>query len=199
MALPDSELTDISVLWREITARRVNGWNGKERLVSDAVQGTEKLLQVMTDETVWEPLRVTALASVVFEDNGYKTVSGPKRLRILRCGRRFPAGDGTQSRQLVTENRLTSWPTSLQSTPYVWRCPSTTASASVVFEGVKRHYSIFSINPLSRVHVFSQRLTIWRGDYIHSNTPVYTSGTTAYAWFVWDKDDDSGMTQVLWI
>lgn len=25
MALPDSELTDISVLWREITARRVNG------------------------------------------------------------------------------------------------------------------------------------------------------------------------------
>jgi hypothetical protein len=49
------------------------------------------------------------------------------------------------------------------------------------------------------VHVFSQRLTIWRGDYVDSNTPVSSSGTTAYAWFVWDNDLDTGTTQVLWI
>ena len=49
-------------------------------------------------------------------------------------------------------------------------------------EGVGRHERLFASNPPARVHVFSQRLTIWRGD----GEPTST-GTTAYAWFVWDK------------
>ena len=50
-------------------------------------------------------------------------------------------------------------------------------------EGVGRHQRLFSKHPPARIHVFSHRLTIWRGDQQQTST-----GTTAYAWFVWDKD-----------
>lgn len=49
-------------------------------------------------------------------------------------------------------------------------------------EGAARHENLFKDNPPSRIHVFSKRLTIWRGD----EKPT-GSGTTAYAWFVWDQ------------
>lgn len=48
-------------------------------------------------------------------------------------------------------------------------------------EGQKRKAFLFDKQPPARVWVFSQRLTIWRGDEEPSG-----SGTTAYAWFVWD-------------
>ena len=50
-------------------------------------------------------------------------------------------------------------------------------------EGVGRHERLFAKNPPARVHVFSHRLTMWRGD--EDARPV--SGTMAFAWFVWDK------------
>ena len=49
-------------------------------------------------------------------------------------------------------------------------------------EGVGRHQRLFSQHPPARIHVFSHRLTIWRGDQDQTST-----GTTAYAWFVWDR------------
>lgn len=49
-------------------------------------------------------------------------------------------------------------------------------------EGVKRRTTLFEPHPPSRVHIFSSRLTIWRGDEVRAG-----NGTTAYAWFVWDK------------
>jgi hypothetical protein len=39
------------------------------------------------------------------------------------------------------------------------------------------------MNPPAKVYVFSRRLTIWRGD-----EEVTGSGTTAYAWFIWEAD-----------
>ena len=48
-------------------------------------------------------------------------------------------------------------------------------------EGKQRRVSLFDSHRPARVWVFSQRLTIWRGDEKPSG-----SGTTAYAWFVWD-------------
>jgi hypothetical protein len=49
-------------------------------------------------------------------------------------------------------------------------------------EGANRANTIFSRNPPSRVWVFSERITFYPAGAIQRGT-----GTTAYAWFVWDK------------
>lgn len=59
-------------------------------------------------------------------------------------------------------------------------------------EGGNRQRTVFSVNPPSRVWVFSERITFY---------PAYAqrkgSGTTAYAWFVWDKDAKAN-TELKW-
>ncbi len=50
-------------------------------------------------------------------------------------------------------------------------------------EGANRQRSIFSVSPPSRVWVFSERITFYP-----AGATVKGTGTTAYAWFVWDKD-----------
>lgn len=59
-------------------------------------------------------------------------------------------------------------------------------------EGGNRQRSIFSVNPPARVWVFSERITFYPAGAIQKGT-----GTTAYAWFVWDKDS-TGETQLKW-
>lgn len=49
-------------------------------------------------------------------------------------------------------------------------------------EGANRANTIFSRNPPSRVWVFSERITFYPAGAVQKGT-----GTTAYAWFVWDK------------
>jgi hypothetical protein len=50
-------------------------------------------------------------------------------------------------------------------------------------EGANRANTIFFRNPPSRVWVFSERITFYPAGAVRRGT-----GTTAYAWFVWDKD-----------
>jgi hypothetical protein len=59
-------------------------------------------------------------------------------------------------------------------------------------EGANRANTIFAVSPPSRVWVFSERITF----YPKGMNPK-GSGTTAYAWFVWDKDA-SGSTELKW-
>jgi hypothetical protein len=59
-------------------------------------------------------------------------------------------------------------------------------------EGANRARTIFSECPPSRVWVFSERITF----YPNGVEPKGT-GTTAYAWFVWDKDAP-GRTELKW-
>ena len=59
-------------------------------------------------------------------------------------------------------------------------------------EGANRANTIFSKAPPARVWVFSERITF----YMKGATQA-GSGTTAYAWFVWDKDASSG-TELKW-
>ncbi len=59
-------------------------------------------------------------------------------------------------------------------------------------EGANRANTIFSQCPPSRVWVFSERITFYPAGAIQQG-----SGTTAYAWFVWDKDAPSG-TELKW-
>lgn len=49
-------------------------------------------------------------------------------------------------------------------------------------EGANRQKTIFAENPPSRMWVFSERITFYP-----AGAEVRGSGTTAYAWFVWDK------------
>ena len=59
-------------------------------------------------------------------------------------------------------------------------------------EGGHRAKTIFLPHPPSRVWVFSERITFYpKGDKIAG------SGTTAYAWFVWDKNH-AGPTELAW-
>jgi hypothetical protein len=59
-------------------------------------------------------------------------------------------------------------------------------------EGANRANTIFAMTPPSRVWVFSERITFYP-----KGAEVRGSGTTAYAWFVWDKDA-CGTTELKW-
>lgn len=60
-------------------------------------------------------------------------------------------------------------------------------------EGSDRAKTIFTDCPPSRVWVFSERITFYP-----NNVERKGSGTTAYAWFIWDNDAPDG-TQLNWI
>ena len=59
-------------------------------------------------------------------------------------------------------------------------------------EGSNRALTIFGRAPPSRVWVFSERITFYPANAVQKG-----SGTTAYAWFVWDKDA-IGSTELKW-
>jgi hypothetical protein len=59
-------------------------------------------------------------------------------------------------------------------------------------EGAGRQRTIFTDAPPSRVWVFSERITFYPDGAVQKG-----SGTTAYAWFVWDKDHN-GQTELKW-
>lgn len=54
-------------------------------------------------------------------------------------------------------------------------------------EGANRQQTIFLPTPPSRVWVFSERITFYQKGAVKKG-----SGTTAYAWFVWDKESTGG-------
>jgi len=59
-------------------------------------------------------------------------------------------------------------------------------------EGANRANTIFAKSPPSRVWVFSERITFYP-----TGVERKGSGTTAYAWFVWDKES-AGRTELNW-
>lgn len=59
-------------------------------------------------------------------------------------------------------------------------------------EGAKRANTIFHRVPPARVWVFSERITFYM-----KGAKTAGSGTTAYAWFVWDKQSN-GSTELAW-
>lgn len=60
-------------------------------------------------------------------------------------------------------------------------------------EGANRQRTIFTDSPPSRVWVFSERITFYPAGAERGG-----SGTTAYAWFVWDKDATEN-TELKWL
>lgn len=60
-------------------------------------------------------------------------------------------------------------------------------------EGANRQRTIFTAAAPSRVWVFSERITFYPAGAVQKG-----SGTTAYAWFVWDKEAPS-ITELKWL
>lgn len=60
-------------------------------------------------------------------------------------------------------------------------------------EGGNRQRTIFNTAPPSRVWVFSERITFYPAGAVEKG-----SGTTAYAWFVWDKSAPN-TTELKWL
>lgn len=60
-------------------------------------------------------------------------------------------------------------------------------------EGANRANTIFARSPPARVWVFSERITFYP-----KGAQVKGTGTTAYAWFVWDKEAP-GRTELKWL
>jgi hypothetical protein len=60
-------------------------------------------------------------------------------------------------------------------------------------EGANRQRTIFAKTPPTRVWVFSERITFYPAGAVQKG-----SGTTAYAWFVWDQQD-MGKTEMRWL
>lgn len=61
-------------------------------------------------------------------------------------------------------------------------------------EGQERYKEIFEVTPPARVWVFSERITMYK-KYAEDKSG---SGTTAYAWVVWEKEHE-GPTELKWI
>ena len=59
-------------------------------------------------------------------------------------------------------------------------------------EGANRAHTIFRAHPPSRVWVFSERITFYP-----KGAKIAGSGTTAYAWLVWDRNH-VGSTELAW-
>ncbi len=60
-------------------------------------------------------------------------------------------------------------------------------------ESSRRQTNIFNITPPARIWVFSERITFYPKGAVRKG-----SGTTAYAWFVWDKAH-TGNTELAWL
>jgi hypothetical protein len=61
-------------------------------------------------------------------------------------------------------------------------------------EGANRQRTIFAKTPPARVWVFSERITFYPAGAVVKGT-----GTTAYAWFVWDKKSGTRRTELKWL
>jgi hypothetical protein len=60
-------------------------------------------------------------------------------------------------------------------------------------EGGNRQRTIFAVRPPSRVWVFRERITFYPAGAVVKGT-----GTTAYAWFVWDKNAPNQSSELKW-
>lgn len=61
-------------------------------------------------------------------------------------------------------------------------------------EGQTRFKNIYSQRPPARIRVFSERVSMYKGDCDRTD-----GGTTAYAWYIWDLKAESKHTEICWI
>jgi hypothetical protein len=142
---------------------------------------------------VWEPACGDGAISKVLQEHGYKTISTD----LNDWGYGESRRDFLMEVVAPTHNIVTNPPyklaqefiqhaIDLEVYKHCWLLRLS------FLEGVKRFNELFAKNQPSRIYVFSKRVTMWRGDEEPRGT-----GTTCYAWFVWEGRSFS--TEVDWI
>ncbi len=142
---------------------------------------------------IWESACGNGAMSTVLEDTGCAVISsdlydrgyGDAGVNFLSADRRVPnivtnppynSAEGFVRAGLQTANRKFALLLRL-----------------AFLEGANRQRTIFTDASPSRVWVFSERITFYPAGAVQKGT-----GTTAYAWFVWDKDAPS-KTELKWL
>ena len=150
---------------------------------------TEALLKQETFEgNVWECACGDGAMSEVLKKFGYDVYSSD----LYDRGYGDHGVDFTQSRKKV-DNVITNPPFhSAEDFVFSGFANATKKVALLLrlafLESVKRQNKIFNVIPPAKVLVFSERITFYPKGAIRKG-----SGTTAYAWFIWDKDHDDGV------
>ncbi|WP_149468998.1 hypothetical protein [Roseomonas genomospecies 6] len=142
---------------------------------------------------IWECACGDGAMSQALEQHGHNVFSSDK----------FDRGFGTPGIDFLTENRVSD--NIITNPPYnlagefvlhgLRKCRYKLALLLrlAFLEGNERFRRIFDPTPPSRVWVFSERITFYP-----KNAERKGSGTTAYAWLVWDKEC-TGESRIGWI
>jgi len=174
-----------------LTNRRIVGAGGADFYPTPA-WATHALIENETFEgEIWEPAcgngamsKVLALAAPVRSTDFYDRGFGDGRVNF------------TMARE-EADNIVTNPPYNLAETfvrvgTRLARKKFALLMRLAFLEGAGRANSIFLVNPPARVWVFSERITFYP-----AGAERQGSGTTAYAWFVWDRASPGG-TELKW-
>jgi hypothetical protein len=160
---------------------------------------TEALLKMENFEgSIWEPACGNGAISEVLKKAGYWDVKSTDL---------FDRGYGLGNINFLDENRypfnnvnniITNPPYNLADEFVLHGLKSCKKKLCLLLriqylEGMERAETVFKNTPPSRIHMFSERITFYK-----NGIRTGAGGTTAYAWFVWDKDN-IGKTEVDWI
>lgn len=155
---------------------------------------TRALLAVESfDGPIWEPAAGDGAMARVLIAAGYDVTASDL----------FDRGYGETGVNFLTEDRR--FPTIITNPPYNAAegfidaaLRQATGRVAMLLrlaflEGVSRQKTLFSVNPPSRVWAFSERCT-----FAPAGSSITTGGTTAYAWFIWDRNA-TGPTVLGWL
>jgi hypothetical protein len=141
---------------------------------------------------IWEPACGDGAMSEVLAETGNPVTSSDL----------FDRGYGDAGHDFLTSDRrhenIVTNPPFHSAEGFVRSCVTNSIRKSALLlrlaflEGANRANTIFHKHPPARVWVFSERITFYM-----KGAQVAGSGTTAYAWFVWDKDHP-GPTELAW-
>ena len=156
---------------------------------------TRRLLDVeMFDEQIWEPADGDGATAKVLKTACYDVISSD-----LNAYGYCESGIDFLLEQKRAADSLVSNPPYKLAEQFIQRAIDLRVDKHAwllrlsFLEGQKRFQRLFSHHPPIRVHVFSQRLTMWRG-----GEEIAGNGTTAYAWFVWRRGH-TGSSQLGWL
>ena len=186
-------MKDQFVLAPQPTLKRVADLDGPDFYPTPS-WATQVLIDSETFEgRVWEPACGDGAMAEVFAQNGFEVVSSDLHDRGYG-----EAGVDFTNESRLEDNIVTNPPFhSAEEFVHAGIAQSRNKFALLLrlafLESAGRQKTIFNINPPSTVWVFSERITFYPKGAVRKG-----SGTTAYAWFVWDKKH-SGPTQLKWL
>lgn len=142
---------------------------------------------------IWEPACGNGAMARVLEREGYKV----RATDLYDRGYGEAGIDFLRSEELA-DNIITNPPFNAAE-GFVMACSKLARKKFALLlrlaflEGAHRQRTIFSVIPPARVWIFSERITFYP-----ANTERRGSGTTAYAWFVWEKNH-LGPSELRWL